>query len=462
MAEDEQHFKTLLKRRLPQYLGASTACMGGFSLGCGLGWSAPCVELLKANHGYGSISITVVASLFPVGAALGLLVVPFIIDKIGRKWTMMFLVPPFVIGWALIATAIPVVPIVVIGRLITGACGGMFCVVAPIYSAEISEKEIRGTLGVFFQLLLVIGVLYAYCCGYSKSVVVTSILCGIAPIVFALLMFFMPESPLHYIAKNKFEDAENSMRFFRGPDFDTRPEIAAFKEQIERTKTEEKVNVLSLARPPMLRTMAVAFGLMFAQQFSGINAIIFYGETIFKQTGVEMDSLLQMVIFAVVQVFACVVSAVLIDQVGRKVLMAVSSIVMCFCLVALGIFFILKDQNPATADSLSWLPLLSACVYILAFCLGAGPIPWAYMGEIFPSNVKGVAASCAGFFNWMLAFIVTMSFSAAAEALGTAVVLFFFAVICCLSVVFILFCMIETKGKTFDEIQREFGTLAVN
>ncbi|XP_076650444.1 facilitated trehalose transporter Tret1-like [Halictus rubicundus] len=462
MAEDEHRFKTRFRRRFPQYLGASAACMGGFSLGCGLGWSAPCVELLKSDHGYGSISTNVVASLFPLGAALGLLVVPFLIDKIGRKWTMMYLVPPFVIGWVLIAASISVVPIVVAGRMITGACGGMFCVIAPIYSAEISEKEIRGTLGVFFQMLLVIGVLYAYCCGYSRSVVTTSILCGISPILFAVLMFFMPESPLYYIAKDNMEAAMSSMRFFRGPDFDINPEITAFKEQIERNRTQETVNVLSLAKPPLLRTMAVALGLMFAQQFSGINAIIFYGETIFKQTGVEMDSLLQVVIFAVVQVIACVISAALIDQLGRKILMAVSSFVMSLCLVALGIFFIVKDQNPATADSLSWLPLLSACVYILAFCLGSGPIPWAYMGEIFPPNAKGVAASFAAIFNWTLAFLVTMSFSSAVDALGTALVLFFFAVICCLSVVFVIFCMVETKGKTFDEIQREFGTLSAN
>lgn len=89
-----------------------------------------------------------------------------------------------------------------------------------------------------------------------------------------------------------------------------------------------------------------------------------------------------------------------------------------------------------------------------------GPIPWAYMGEIFPTRLKGAASSSAAFFNWILAFIVTISFPSAVDALGSSTVLFFFALVCALSVFFVIFCMIETKGKTFTEIQQEYGTHA--
>lgn len=88
-----------------------------------------------------------------------------------------------------------------------------------------------------------------------------------------------------------------------------------------------------------------------------------------------------------------------------------------------------------------------------------GPIPWAYMGEIFPTRLKGTASSSAAFFNWMLAFIVTISFPSAVDAFGSAAVLFFFSLICALSVFFVIFFMVETKGKTFTEIQQEFGTI---
>lgn len=122
-----------------------SACIGGFSLGCGLGWSAPCVEILKSDkYNLDDFSTDVIASVFPVGAALGTLVVPLLIDRIGRKWTMMALIPAFIGGWALLICAGSLVPLFVMGRIVTGACGGMFCVLAPMYSAEISEKQIRG------------------------------------------------------------------------------------------------------------------------------------------------------------------------------------------------------------------------------------------------------------------------------------------------------------------------------
>lgn len=118
------------------------ACMGGFSLGCGLGWSAPCVELLKSK--LDDFSINVIAAVFPIGAALGTLTVPLLVDRIGRKGTMMVLMPVFVSGWIMLIFAGTMVPFFVIGRIVTGACGGMCCVLAPMYSAEISEKQIRG------------------------------------------------------------------------------------------------------------------------------------------------------------------------------------------------------------------------------------------------------------------------------------------------------------------------------
>lgn len=111
-------------------------------MGCGLGWSAPCVEILRSQ--LDDFAINVIASVFPIGAALGTLAVPLLIDRIGRKWTMMILVPIFIGGWILLICAGTAVPFFVLGRIMTGACGGMYCVLAPIYCAEISEKHIRG------------------------------------------------------------------------------------------------------------------------------------------------------------------------------------------------------------------------------------------------------------------------------------------------------------------------------
>jgi len=87
-----------------------------------------------------------------------------------------------------------------------------------------------------------------------------------------------------------------------------------------------------------------------------------------------------------------------------------------------------------------------------------GPIPWAYMGEIFPTRLKGAASSSAAFFNWLLAFTVTISFPSAVEVLDFSVVFAFFALLCALNILLVFFCMVETKDKTFTEIEQAYGT----
>lgn len=126
--------------------------MGGFALGTCIGWSAPCVEILKKwPYAFSEFGTNVIAGAFPLGAFFGILMVPFVIDVIGRKWTMIAVCPPFVVGWLLILIAESNMYLYTGGRWLTGACGGLFCVAAPMYNAEIAEKEIRGFL--FFHLL---------------------------------------------------------------------------------------------------------------------------------------------------------------------------------------------------------------------------------------------------------------------------------------------------------------------
>jgi len=88
----------------------------------------------------------------------------------------------------------------------------------------------------------------------------------------------------------------------------------------------------------------------------------------------------------------------------------------------------------------------------------SGPIPWAYMGEIFPTRLKGAASSSAAFLNWILAFVVTIAFPSVAEVLDYSVVFAFFALLCALAILFVIFCMVETKNKTFAEIEQAYGT----
>ena len=132
-----------------------------------------------------------VGSSLNLGAAAMCIPIGIIINYIGRKGSMLALVIPFLIGWALLIWP-QNITMLIIGRAFIGiSCGG-FCVAAPLFIGEIAHKSIRGTLGSFFQLMITIGILFVYGVGYKASVVLLSIICGIIPIVFGAIFVFMP------------------------------------------------------------------------------------------------------------------------------------------------------------------------------------------------------------------------------------------------------------------------------
>lgn len=150
----------------------------------------------------------------------------------------------------------------------------------------------------------------------------------------------------------------------------------------------------------------------------------------------------------------------LVERLGRKTLFIISESIMCLSLVGLGTFFYLKENHstdPALIESLSWLPLVSLIVFIGAFGIGAGPVPWLMTGEVLPAKIKGPGTSITVFTNWLLAFVVTKSFVNIQEALTSAGAFWMFGGFCVIGTLFGLFFVPETKGKTQEEIQAFFN-----
>lgn len=162
-----------------------------------------------------------------------------------------------------------------------------------------------------------------------------------------------------------------------------------------------------------MKPLAISIGLMFFQQFSGINAVMFYSVSIFELAGSSINSNLATIILGAVNIASTLVSNALIDRVGRKILLYASNFGMVISLGVFGLYFFLKQQAEHDADGNpppGWLPLVALMVYVVCFSLGFGPIPWLMMGEIFPSRIRGAAASMATAFNWACTFVVTKSF----------------------------------------------------
>ena len=201
-----------------------------------------------------------------------------------------------------------------------------------------------------------------------------------------------------------------------------------------------------------MKPLMISMGLMFFQQLSGVNAIIFYTVKIFEKSQGSIDSNLSSIIVGLANFFATLGSNSVIDRVGRKVLLNISGLLMALSLIILGAFFFMQHSE-SDVSNLGWLPLATFITYITAFSIGYGPIPWLMMGEIFPSKVRGHAASVATAFNWTCSFIVTKTFSDLMDTVGAYGTFWFFGIVCLLSVIFVTLFVPETKGHSLEDIE---------
>lgn len=166
-----------------------------------------------------------------------------------------------------------------------------------------------------------------------------------------------------------------------------------------------------------------------------------------------IDENLSTIVVGIMQVIATFVSVMVVDKLGRRLLLLASSSVMAVSTIAMGVYFYMKENDKESVTNLGWLPVSSLCVFIIMFSIGFGPVPWLMMGELFASDIKGVAGSIAGTSNWVLAFIVTKTFVNLKEALGSGETFWLFAGITVVGVVFVFVFVPETKGKSLNEIQ---------
>lgn len=186
-------------QKWPQYVAALAATGGALAAGTALGWTSPASPQISGENSTDtsydfrltSEEMSWVGSTLNLGAAAVCIPIGFLMNLIGRKWSMLSLVVPFTIGWGLIIWA-QNLGMLITGRVFLGIASGAFCVTSPVYIGEIAQKEIRGTLGSYFQLMITIGILFVYAVGAGVSVMWLSIICGIIPLIFGAVFFLMP------------------------------------------------------------------------------------------------------------------------------------------------------------------------------------------------------------------------------------------------------------------------------
>ncbi|XP_037038353.1 facilitated trehalose transporter Tret1 isoform X3 [Bradysia coprophila] len=441
-----------------QCLAAIAVSLGSLVVGFSSGYTSPALPSMKdANQT--SFLVTEqsgswVGGVMPLAGLIGGVLGGPLIEYLGRKTTILATSIPFIISWLLIACAVNIW-MVIAGRAVTGFVVGVASLSLPVYLGETIQPEVRGTLGLLPTAFGNIGILLCFVAGRYMNWSALAFLGGTLPVPFLILMVLIPETPRWYVSKGKQEPARKALQWLRGKKADVEPELKGIvKSHVDSEKRGSNNGIMQLFKKCNLKPLSISLGLMFFQQFSGINAVIFYAEDIFIYAGSTIDKSICVIIVGVVNFIATFIATVLIDRLGRKILLYISSVGMIITLGALGGYFYVKSSGQDVSH-IGWLPLASLMGYVLCFSVGYGPIPWLMMGEILPSKIRGSAASVATGFNWSCTFIVTKAFADLIEAIGLSGCFWFFGCICVIGLVFEIMCVPETQGKSLEEIERK-------
>lgn len=389
----------------------------------------------------------------PLGAVLGGLLGGPSIEFFGRKWTLLITDVILMLAWTLNYFAQDYYYLYV-SRSIVGLGVGFASLTFPVYLGETIQPEVRGTLGLLPTTLGNFGILICFTIGMMID---WKDLAGIAVLMtlpfLLIFIWIIPETPRWYVSKDKLEDCKQSLEWLRGSKQDITKEfddlVRNQKEQV--LKNESIIDVFTRSN---IKPLTICMTLMVFQQFSGINAVIFYTTSIFKASKSTLPAEICTIIIGIVNLCSTFIANALIDRLGRKILLYISSVSMAICLGAIGFYYYLKDVAQADVTEFGFVPLVSLIIFSLGFSLGYGPIPWLMMGEILPAKIRGPAASIVTAFNWASTFVVTTTFPMMKKNLGACYTFWFYGIMVVFGFFFTVICVPETRGKSLEDIER--------
>ncbi|XP_035916221.1 facilitated trehalose transporter Tret1-2 homolog isoform X2 [Anopheles stephensi] len=463
---------------LRQYMATVLVNLLGVSYGMISGWSSSALPTLQAPTGspleYGVITqhqASWIGGALCLGGIAGTLVGGAIVDRIGRKWTAWVAGVPLVVCWVLVIVADH--PGYLMGaRFLGGLAGGIEFVVTPLYVSEIACTRHRGTLSSLLILSCCLGVELAYLAGALLHYHTIPWISVGVPVFFLASFCFLPETPSHLAKAQKLEAAEQSLRFFYGirSEKDTVGEDEYVRElQLLQRIVHAGSPPASQGKDPTATVvlswsdftsrharhgLLICVTLMALNQFCGCFYMMNYAQSVFAASGsvLSLPASLSVIVVGLIQLVGCYVCTLLVDRIGRKILLLISSAGLT---LGQSVFssYCYGQTMGLDLTAFGWVPLVCFSVIVFIGTVGVGTMPFVVLAEIMPQKIKGFATTFCMVTNWTFAFIALKYFSTLSVLLGMHGILMFFAICSLIGTLFVLLCMPETKGKSFQEIQ---------
>ncbi|KAB6124210.1 sugar porter family MFS transporter [Bacteroides xylanisolvens] len=404
-----------------------------------------------------------------VGSIVGVLFAGILSDKLGRKLTMVIsavLFPTSALGCALSADFAQLV----VYRIIGGVGIGVVSIVSPLYISELAVAQYRGRLVSLYQLAVTVGFLGAYLVNYQllawaesgtqlsvdwlNKIFITEVWRGmlgmetLPAILFFIIIFFIPESPRWLIVRGKELKAVNILEKIYNS-------ITEAKSQLNETKSvltsETKSEWSLLMKPGIFKAVIIGVCIAILGQFMGVNAVLYYGPSIFENAGLSGgDSLFYQVLVGLVNTLTTVLALVIIDKVGRKKLVYYGVSGMVVSLILIGLYFLFGDSLGVSSLFL----LVFFLFYVFCCAVSICAVVFVLLSEMYPTKVRGLAMSIAGFALWIGTYLIGQLTPWMLQNLTPAGTFFLFAVMCVPYMLIVWKLVPETTGKSLEEIER--------
>ena len=404
-----------------------------------------------------------------IGSIVGVLFAGILSDKLGRKLTMVISAVLFstsALGCAISADFTQLV----IYRIIGGVGIGVVSIVSPLYISEVSVAQYRGRLVSLYQLAVTVGFLGAYLVnyqllGYAQSgsqlsidwlnkIFVTEVWRGmlgmemLPAVLFYIIIFFIPESPRWLIVKGKEEKAVNILEKIYNS-------VSEATSQLNETKSvltsETKSEWALLMKPGIFKAVIIGVCIAILGQFMGVNAVLYYGPSIFENAGLSGgDSLFYQVLVGLVNTLTTVLALVIIDKVGRKKLVYYGVSGMVFSLLLIGAYFLFGESLGVSSLFL----LVFFLFYVFCCAVSICAVVFVLLSEMYPTKVRGLAMSIAGFALWIGTYLIGQLTPWMLQNLTPAGTFFLFAIMCVPYMLIVWKLVPETTGKSLEEIER--------
>jgi sugar porter (SP) family MFS transporter len=445
------------------------ASLGGFLFGYDTAVISGTVDQVAQQFNLDDITTGWYVGCALMGSIGGVMVAGSLSDKFGRKIVMflsavLFTVSAF--GCMISADETQLV----IARIIGGVGIGVASVISPLYIAEISIPAIRGRLVAMYQLAITVGFLAAYLANYGimqysetllgqgkteglyNKIFATEAWRGMLgmetfpALLFMIVLFLIPESPRWLIVKSEDNKALSILKKIFG-DKEAIVQITNVKNLLA---SEEKTNWRILFQPGFRLALFIGISLAILGQFMGVNAVLYYGPTIFADSGLSGgDSLLYQSLVGAVNMLTTIIALIIIDKVGRKKLVYWGVSGMIISLILIGFYF--------AKGRLLGIPPVSLLIlflfYIFCCAISICAVIFVLLSEMYPVKVRGAAMSMAGLSLWIGTYLIGQLTPVMLTRLTPAGTFWLFALMCIPYMLIVWKLLPETTGKSLEEIE---------